>query len=193
MVLQLETRLRESLERLRPKEQNSAAVRNSVGSSSHLEVTLQQLLSTLQTQAHRLAKLESGCFGSPRAATAMTSKARSLLPEGGGAWVLEQEAASRQSGLDGLPAALLQVRVALAQVQQRNPPAGEISTLAPHLPSLSSPSSTLPFRLHIFFLLTYSGHVSAERMRPPQPPPLPPPRLRLWQLVLPELLFLWLR
>lgn len=172
MVLQLETRLRESLERLRLKEQNSAAARNSVWNSNHLEVTLQQLLSTVQTQANKLAKLESGCFSSPGTGTGMNRKTRSLLPEGGVAGILEQEVTSRQAELDGLPAVLLQVRVALAEVlssrQQRNLPAGEISILAAVCPSPavavfaflhSAPHVTI--RLHIFLLLTYSGHVSA--------------------------------
>lgn len=147
MVLQLETRLRESLERLRLKEQNAAAARNSVGGSSQLEVTLQQLLSTLQTQGHRLARLDSGCFRGPGAATGANWKARALLPEGGGAGTLEQEVASRQWDLDELPAALLQVRGALSSQQQRNLPAGETSfsaAVCPHLPPLSSPSSTAP-------------------------------------------------
>lgn len=147
MVLQLETRLRESLERLRLKEQNTAAARNAVGNSNHLEVTLQQLLSTLQTHANRLAKLDGACFRSPAAGTGISPKTPSLLPEGGGAGSREQEVASRQVEPDGPP----QVRVALAEVlrswQQRNLPAGEISVSAavcPHLPSLSSPPSAAP-------------------------------------------------
>uniref|UniRef100_H3DMX1 Pentraxin 3 n=1 Tax=Tetraodon nigroviridis TaxID=99883 RepID=H3DMX1_TETNG len=108
-IIKLETRLRESLERLRLKEQNAAAARNSVGSSNHLEVTLQQLLSSVQTQANRLAKLEG---------------------------IHEQQVTSRQADLDGLPDALLQVKVALAEVlrswQQRNLPAGcEMALLFP--------------------------------------------------------------
>lgn len=144
MVLQLESRLRESLERLRLKEQNSAAARNSVGNSNHLEVTLQQLLSTLQTQASRLAKLESSCFSSPGAGMGSHPKARSLLPEGGGAGILQQEVTSRQADLDGLPVALAKV---LSSWQQRNLPAGENfspAAVCPHLPSLSPPSSTAP-------------------------------------------------
>lgn len=171
MVLQLENRLRESLERLRLKEQNSAAARNSVGNSNHLEATLQQLVSTVQTQANRLAKLETSCFGSSGAGMGMNWK-RSLLPEGGGAGILEQEVTSRQATLGGLQAALLQVRVGLAEVlsswQQRYLPAGEISISSSRL---SSPAvSVFTFlhttthvtsRLHIFFSADTSGQASA--------------------------------
>lgn len=151
MVLQLENRLRESLERLRMKEQNSAAAGNSIGNSNHLEAPLQQLISTVQTQANRLAKLETSCFSSSGTGMGMNSK-RSLLPEGGAAEILEQEVASHQVALNGLQAAVLQVRVGLAEVlsslQQRNLPAGEIfilpAAVCPHLLSLSSHSSTQP-------------------------------------------------
>lgn len=127
MVLQLESRLRDSLERLRLKEQNAAAARNSVGNSRPPEATLQQLLSTLQTQADRLATLESACSG---AATGTDPRTRALLPGGGGAGVLEQEPRCRQAELDGLPVALAEV---LRSWQQRNLPAGEMSR------SVSSP------------------------------------------------------
>lgn len=140
MVLQLENRLRDALERLRMKEQTSAAARNSVGSSSHLEATLQQLVSTVQTQANRLAKLETSCFSGPGAATGASPKTR-------GAGIPEQEAASRQAALDGLQAALLQVKVGVAEAlsssQQRYLPAGETSV------SAASVCPRLPSRLHL--------------------------------------------
>lgn len=77
MVLQLETRLRESLERLRLKEQNAAAARNALAASPHLEVTLQQLLAALQAQ--RQAELD----GPPAAlAQALRSWQQRSLPAG---------------------------------------------------------------------------------------------------------------
>lgn len=189
MVLQLENRLRESLERLRLKEQNLAAARNSIGNSNHLEVTLQQLISTVQTQANRLANLETSCFSSPGTGMGMNSK-RSLLPEGGAAEILEQEVTSRQAALNGLQAALLQVRVGLAEVlsssQQRYIPAGETSILpaavCPHLLSLSSHWS---FHLHSFFSVDiFRSGFSLENQTPP------PLGFRVQQLILPEFHFL---
>uniref|UniRef100_A0A3Q4AKH5 Pentraxin (PTX) domain-containing protein n=1 Tax=Mola mola TaxID=94237 RepID=A0A3Q4AKH5_MOLML len=59
MVLQLESRLRESLDRLKLRDQTSA--RYSVGNSNHLEAMLQQLFSAVQTQSSQLAKLEASC------------------------------------------------------------------------------------------------------------------------------------
>lgn len=134
MVVQLENRLRESLERLRLRDQTSAsAARNSAGNSNHLEVMLQQLLSTAQTQASRLTKLENSCFSSPGAGMGMNSKSGSQFPEGGGA--LEQEVTSRDVALDGVLAALLQARAGLDEVlrssRQRYLPAGKISILPP--------------------------------------------------------------
>lgn len=134
MVLQLESRLRDSLERLRLKEQNAAAARNSVGNSRPPEATLQQLLSTLQTQADRLATLESACSG---AATGTDPRTRALLPGGGGAGVLEQEPRCRQAELDGLPVALAEV---LRSWQQRNLPAGEIVQLGSSVSSPPAPA-----------------------------------------------------
>lgn len=134
MVLQLENRLRESLERLRQRDQTSAsAARNSVGISNHLEAMLQQLLSAAQTQASRLTKLETSCFSSPGAGMGMNSKSGSQFPEDGGAGTLEQEVTSRDVALDGVLSALLQARVGLDEVlrssRQRYLPAGKISIL----------------------------------------------------------------
>lgn len=134
MVVQLENRLKESLERLRLRDQTSAsAARNSAGNSNHLEVMLQQLLSAAQTQASRLTKLENSCFSSPAAGMGMNSKSGPQFPEGGRA--LEQEVTSRDVALDGVLAALLQARAGLDEVlrssRQRYLPAGKISILPP--------------------------------------------------------------
>ncbi|KAI3354409.1 hypothetical protein L3Q82_018929 [Scortum barcoo] len=136
MALQLEGRLRETLERLRHKDQTSAASGNSVGNSNHLETMVQQLLSAARTQASRLAKLETSCFSSPGAGMGMNSKTGPELPEGGGAGHREQEVTSREVALDGVVTALQQTRVELEEVlrssRQRYLPAGcEMALLFP--------------------------------------------------------------
>lgn len=143
MVLQLENRLRDSLERLRLREQSTAAARNSAGNLNHLDATLQQLVSTVQTQANRLARLETSGAG-------LESKTRPLLPEGGGPGFLEQEVTSHQVTLDGLQAELLQVKEGLAEVlrspQPRYLPAGETS-IFPVCPRLLCLSPSPPLLL----------------------------------------------
>lgn len=131
MALQLEGRVRETLERLKSREQTFAAAGNSVGNSKHLEAMLQQLLSAAQTQTSRLTKLETSCFSSPGAGMSMNTKAGSQLPEGGGVQLREQEVTSQEVALDGVLAALQETRVELGEVlrssRQRYLPAGEIS------------------------------------------------------------------
>uniref|UniRef100_A0A3Q3DDS3 Pentraxin 3 n=1 Tax=Hippocampus comes TaxID=109280 RepID=A0A3Q3DDS3_HIPCM len=78
MALQLEGRLRESLERLKFGDYIPTADGNSVGSSNNLEAMLQQLLSATRSQATRLGKLETSCFSNPGGV-----KATSPLPQGG--------------------------------------------------------------------------------------------------------------
>ncbi|KAM8768507.1 pentraxin-related protein PTX3 [Acanthopagrus schlegelii] len=132
MALQLEGRLRETLERLKSKDQtSSAAAGNSVGNSNHLEAMLQQLLSIARTQASRLAKLETGCFSSPGAGTSPKTGSDSRIPVN-----QEQEVTSRELALDGVLAALQQTRVGLEEVlrssRQRYLPAGcEMALLFP--------------------------------------------------------------
>lgn len=151
MVLQVESRLRESLERLKLRDQTSAPARNSVGNSNHLEAMLQQLLSAAQTQSSRLAKLETSCLRSPGAEMGVNSKTGSQFPERGGAGTLEQEVTSREVALDGVLAALLQARVGLDEVlsssQQRYFPAGKISILPPAI-----------FVICLYLLLSFSLH-----------------------------------
>lgn len=135
MALQLEGRLRETLERLKHRDQTSAAGGNSVGHSNHLEVMVQQLLSVARIQASRLAKLETSCFSSPGAGMGMNSKSGPQLPEGGRAGPREQEVTSQEVALGGVVAALQQTRVELEEVlrssRQRYLPAGKISILPP--------------------------------------------------------------
>lgn len=167
MVLQLEGRLRETLERIKLKDHIPAAGGNSVGSSNHLEAMVQQLLSAARTQASRLAKLETSCFSSPGAGMGMNSKTGPQLPEGGMAGPKEQEVTSREVALDGVVAALQQTRVELEEVlrssRQRYLPAGKISILPPAISVsvftcffafvftfLSSATQTT-FHLQIFF------------------------------------------
>lgn len=132
MALQLEGRLRETLERLKSKDHASsaAAAGNSVGNSNHLEAMLQQLLSIARTQASRLAKLETGCFSSPGAGTSPKTGPDSRRPVN-----QEQEVTSRELALEGVLAALQQTRVGLEEVlrssRQRYLPAGEKSISPP--------------------------------------------------------------
>jgi len=126
----MEGRIRETMERLRPRDQTAAAAWN----SNHLEAMLQQLLSAAQTQASRLAKLETSCFSGPGAGTGLNAKPRSQLPEeAGGAGLREQEVTPQEVALEGVLAAMEQIKVELGEVlrssRQRSLPAGEISIL----------------------------------------------------------------
>ncbi|XP_070685098.1 pentraxin-related protein PTX3 isoform X2 [Pempheris klunzingeri] len=135
MALQVEGRLRETLERLK-RDETLDVVGNSVGNFNHLEAMVQQLLSAARTQASRLSKMESSCFSSPGAGMPMNSKTGSRLAEGGMTGHQEQEVTSRELALDGVVAALQQTRVELGEVlrssRQRYLPAGcEMALLFP--------------------------------------------------------------
>lgn len=113
MVLQLESRLRESLERLRLKDQTSAAAaRNPAGNSNNLEVTLQQLLAAVQAQSSRMAKLETSCSNG----ISLNPKMGAQFAEVGGTGTVEQEVTSREVVLENTLVALEQARTALDQV-----------------------------------------------------------------------------
>lgn len=131
MAMQLESRLREALERLRLGDRTSAtASGNSVGNSDNLEVMLQQLLSTAQTQASRLAKLESSCFTSPGAGIGVNTKTGFQLPENKVSGHQEQEVIARGEALDGTLTGPQQMREEMEEVlrssKQRHLPAGKI-------------------------------------------------------------------
>lgn len=151
MAVQLESRLRETLERFVLRDQSSAVAAGNSVENSNLELMLHQLLVAARTQATRLGKLESSCFSSPGAGTGKTG---SQLPEGGGAGNREQEVTSREVALDGVLAALQQTKVGLEEVlrssRQRYLPAGKISILLPGICVclyllLSVPSSAFIF------------------------------------------------
>ncbi|KAJ4935728.1 hypothetical protein JOQ06_017256 [Pogonophryne albipinna] len=133
MALQLEGRLKETMERFKPRDQTSA--RNSAGTSDHLDERLQQLLSATLLQATRLAKMEHSCLrNGPRAGMGMDVKTVSKLPEAAGNQ--EQQVPSREGALDGFLAALQQTREELGEVlrssRQRQLPAGcEMALLFP--------------------------------------------------------------
>ncbi|XP_010898276.2 pentraxin-related protein PTX3 [Esox lucius] len=78
MSLQMEARLRESMEHLR--QERSIAVGNTAGNSvnSHQETLLQQLLAASRTQASRLMKLENSCLTNPRPITPTEANSRDL-------------------------------------------------------------------------------------------------------------------
>lgn len=136
MVLQLESRLRESLERLRLKDQVSAAAsRNPAGNSNNLEVTLQQLLAAVQAQSSRLAKLETSCSNG----ISLNPKMGDQFGEFGGTGTLKQEVTSREAVLEETLAALKEARVALGRVMSstelRFLPAGDTFISPPTLHS----------------------------------------------------------
>ena len=177
MALQLEGRLRETLERLKSKDLTSsaaaAAAGNSVGNSNHLEAMLQQLLSIARAQASRLAKLETGCFSSPGAGTSPKTGSDSRIPVN-----QEQEVTSQEHALDGVLAALQQTRVGLEEVlrssRQRYLPAGEQSISPPAIYvsvftcgflCQHHPKQTSTFKFSS--ALTHSAHASSKIMRLP--------------------------
>ncbi|XP_053176405.1 pentraxin-related protein PTX3 [Scomber japonicus] len=137
MAMQLEARLRETLERIKSGDHTSAAAGgNSVGNSNTLEAMLQQLLSAARTQASRLAKLETSCFSSPGTGMGLNSKTRFQRPEGGRAGHQEQEVTSREVALEAALAQLQQTRMELEEglrsSRQRYLPAGcEMALLFP--------------------------------------------------------------
>ncbi|XP_008283740.1 pentraxin-related protein PTX3 [Stegastes partitus] len=135
MALQLEGRLRDTLERFKVGDRTSAAG-NSVGSSNHLEAMLQQLLSTARTQVSRLAKLETSCLSSTGAGMGTNTKTGFQLPGGGRAGLREQEVTTREAALDSVLAALQEMKGELGEVvrssRQRHLPAGcEMALLFP--------------------------------------------------------------
>uniref|UniRef100_A0A8C2ZLU4 Pentraxin 3 n=1 Tax=Cyclopterus lumpus TaxID=8103 RepID=A0A8C2ZLU4_CYCLU len=116
MAMQMEGRIRETMERLKPRDQTVAAVEN----SNHLEAMLQQLLSAAQMQTSRLAKLETSCFSGPGAGMGLNAKPGSQLPEeAGGAGLREQEVTSQEVALEGVLAAMQQIRVELGEVLRK--------------------------------------------------------------------------
>lgn len=131
MVLQLESRLRESLERLRLKDQTSPA-RNPAGNSNHLEVALQQLTAAVQAQSSRMAKLETSCSSR----VSLNPKMGAQFADIGGTRTVEQEVTSREAVLENTLVALERARTALEQVvsstRPRYLPAGcEMALLFP--------------------------------------------------------------
>ncbi|XP_068441338.1 pentraxin-related protein PTX3 [Clinocottus analis] len=139
MASQMDGRIRETVERLKPRDPTSVAAAdggNSVWNPHHLEATLQQLLSAARTQASRLAKLETSCFSGPGVGMGLNAKPGSQLPDAGGAGLREQEVTSQAMALDGVLSAMQQMSVELGEVQrsskQRLLPAGcEMALLFP--------------------------------------------------------------
>ncbi|XP_056139057.1 pentraxin-related protein PTX3 [Lampris incognitus] len=136
--LQLDNRLRETLERFNLREDRNAAIttENSAGSPNNQEALLQQLLSAVRAQASRVAKLESSCFNNPRAAMGMgapsDSKMGFQLPVNGGQQRQEvispDETRALESILTATVTELKQTRAELEHVlrstRQRYLPAG---------------------------------------------------------------------
>nr|XP_040039148.1 pentraxin-related protein PTX3 [Gasterosteus aculeatus aculeatus] len=128
MASLLESRFKETMERLKPRDSASgaaaaaaAAAGNSVWNLNQLEDKLQQLLAAARTQTSRLTKLETSCHSGPAAGMGLNTKPGSKLPE-------EQEVTPREAALDGVLAAMQRARVELEEVlrssRQRLLPAG---------------------------------------------------------------------
>ncbi|XP_006799923.1 pentraxin-related protein PTX3 [Neolamprologus brichardi] len=135
MEMQLDSRLRETLEllKLRHRDSPAAAAGNSIGNSNQLETMLHELLSAAQTQASRLSKLETSCFSSPGG---MNTKAGFHPLRGGEQGHHEQEVTTTEATLEMVLAALQEVKVemeeALRSSRQRFLPAGcEMALLFP--------------------------------------------------------------
>ncbi|CAN9511492.1 unnamed protein product [Ophioblennius macclurei] len=125
LSMQLEDRLKATLDRLKTRDHFPAADSASSRSSGNLESTLQQLLAATRAQASRLAKLEASCLSGSNAKTGFQ------LPGH-----VEQEVTSRGATLDGLLATLQDIRGELKEVmrssRQRSLPAGcEMALLFP--------------------------------------------------------------
>ncbi|XP_075998199.1 pentraxin-related protein PTX3 [Genypterus blacodes] len=142
MTTQLENSIRETLERFQLREDKASAVANGkcIERSNNMEALLQQLLSAVQTQASRLAKLESSCLSSPSAGAGMAliPKKGFKLPDAPGAGHQEQEVTSQEvtQALEGALTALQQTKEELERVlrssSNRNLPAGhEMALLFP--------------------------------------------------------------
>ncbi|XP_038818043.1 pentraxin-related protein PTX3-like [Salvelinus namaycush] len=149
MSMQMEARLRESMEHLR--QDRSTAAGNSAG-NSHQEKLLQQLLTAARTQAIRLIKLENSCLSNPEA------KGENL----------QQEVASAEM-LVAVVTELAKTRavleLALKSAQQRHLPAGcETALLFPMRSRriFSSVTPDLPLSLSSFTVCLWAKPVSVS-------------------------------
>lgn len=172
MNLQMEARLRETLEHQKNGDLTSAAGGKSAGDPNHLEATLQQLLTAARTQASRLAKMESSCLGSSGAGTGMNTKSAFHLRGDDPTGHSEQEVTSGEAALDDVLAALQVVKGELEELKssrQTSLPAGKTSIL---LSAVCLSSCFVSFTLYLFFIqsflflaflqLTNSGQVSRK-------------------------------
>lgn len=127
MGMQIEARLQETLEQIKPGDLTS--VGKSAGNPQHLEATLQQLLAAAHTQASRLSKMESSCLSSSGAGTETHSKTGFWLKGDEATGHSEQEVTSGEAGLDKVLAALEVVTDELKELKsrQRSLPAGKTS------------------------------------------------------------------
>ncbi|XP_037320991.2 pentraxin-related protein PTX3 [Pungitius pungitius] len=125
MASLLEGRLKETMERLKPRDSASAAAAAAAGNPvrgfNQLEAKLQQLLAAAQAQTSRLTKLENSCLSRTAAGMGLNTKPGAKLPE-------EQEVTPQEAALDGVLAAMQKTRVELEEVlrssMQRLLPAG---------------------------------------------------------------------
>ncbi|XP_029571763.1 pentraxin-related protein PTX3-like [Salmo trutta] len=149
MSMQMEARLRESMEHLR--QDRSTAADNSAG-NNHQEKLLQQLLTAARTQAVRLIKLENSCLSNPEATGEN----------------LQQEVASAEM-LVAVVTELAKTRavleLALKSAQQRHLPAGcETALLFPMRSRriFSSVTPDLPLSLSSFTVCLWAKPVSVS-------------------------------
>lgn len=151
MNLQMEARLRETLEQQKHGDLTSAAGGKSVGDPNHLEATLQQLLTAARTQASRLAKMESSCLGSSGAGTGMNVKNGFHLRGDDPTGHSEQEVTG-ETALEDVLAALQGVKGELEELKlsrQASLPAGKTSFL---LSAVCLFSCFVSFTLYLFFI-----------------------------------------
>ncbi|KAJ7995358.1 hypothetical protein DPEC_G00243740 [Dallia pectoralis] len=146
MSMQMEARIRESMEHLR--QERSVAVGNNGENSinSHQETLLQQLLAAARTQSSRLMKLENSCLTNPRPITSTEANGRD-----------QQRDVALTEMLDPVVTELAKTRAVLEQTLKsaniRHLPAGcEASILFPMRSSriFSSVTADLPLSLSSF-------------------------------------------
>ncbi|KAK6296230.1 hypothetical protein J4Q44_G00339430 [Coregonus suidteri] len=156
MSMQMEARLRESMEHLRQDQSTAAGKSAGNSGNSHQETLLQQLITAVRTQASRLIKLENSCLSNPGPVTPPEAKGGNL----------QQDVASAEM-LDALVTELAKTRavleIALKSARQRHLPAGcETALLFPMRSRriFSSVTPDLPLSLSSFTVCLWAKPVS---------------------------------
>ncbi|XP_014070800.2 pentraxin-related protein PTX3 [Salmo salar] len=158
MSMQMEARLKESLEQLRQDRSIAAGKYAGNSGDSHQETLLQQLLTAARTQASRLVKLENICLSNPGPITPPEAKGEDL----------QQDVASAEM-MVALVTELAKTRavleLAFKSAQQRHLPAGcETALLFPMRSRriFSSVTPDLPLSLSSFTVCLWAKPVSVS-------------------------------